>query len=90
MWLGDAGRTATYDGKDFELLEPVLEAADFSAPRYEGFYTQEIKRITVLGDDKPLKWQRTSKGLEVEMPDNKPCDYAYVVKIERHHHPKFD
>jgi alpha-L-fucosidase len=90
MWLGDAGRTATYDGKDFELLEPVLEAADFSAPRYEGFYTQEIKRITVLGDDKPLKWQRTSKGLEVEMPDEKPCDYAFVVKIERHHRPKFD
>jgi len=88
MWLGDAGRTATYDGEDFELLEPVLEAVDLSAPRYPGFYTQEIKRITVLGDDKPLKWQRTSKGLEVEMPDEKPCDYAYVIKIERYHHPK--
>jgi hypothetical protein len=90
MWLGDAGRSATYDGKDFELLEPVLEAADFSAPRYEGFYTQEIKRITVLGDDKPLKWERTSKGLIVEMPDKKPSDYAHVIKIERYHHPKLD
>jgi alpha-L-fucosidase len=90
MWLGDAGRTATYDGKDFELLEPVLEAVDFSAPRYEGFYTEEIKRITLLGDDKPLKWERTSKGLEVEMPDEKPCEHAYVIKIERYHHPKID
>jgi alpha-L-fucosidase len=90
MWLGDAGRTATYDGKDFELLEPVLEAADFSAPRYEGFYTEEIKRVTILGDDKPLKWKRDSKGLIVEMPDKKPSDYAHVIKIERYHHPKLD
>ena len=90
MWLGDAGRTATYDGKDFELLEPVLEAADFSVPRYEGFYTEEIKRITMLGDDKPLKWKRDSKGLIVEMPDKKPSDYAHVIKIERYHHPRID
>jgi len=90
MWLGDAGRTARYDGEHFELLEPVLEAADFSAPRYQGFYTQEIKRITVLGDDKPLKWKRTSKGLEVEMPDERPCEHAYVVKIERYHHPRIN
>jgi alpha-L-fucosidase len=88
MWLGDAGRTATYDGEDFELLEPGSFEA--SAPRYEGFYTEEIKEITVLGDDKPLEWERTSKGLEVEMPDEKPCDYAYVIKIERYHHPRLD
>jgi hypothetical protein len=32
MWLGDAGRTAMYDGKDFELLEQGFED---SAPRVE-------------------------------------------------------
>ena len=80
----------TFDVEDFELLESIFGAVDFSVPHYEGFYTEEIKRITVLGDDKPLEWERISKGLEVEMPDNKPCDYAYVIKIERCHHPKIN
>jgi alpha-L-fucosidase len=87
MWLGDAGRTATYDGEDFNLLDPGFEAP---APRYEGFYSEEIKRVTILGDDKPLKWKRDSKGLIVEMPDKKPSDYAHVFKIERYHHPRID
>ena len=49
---------------------------------------EEIKEITVLGDDKPLKWERTSKGLEVQMPDKQPTGYAHVIKIERYHHPR--
>ena len=85
MWLGDAGRKATYDGEDFELLDPRFEAP---APRHEGFYTEEIKRISMLGDGKDLRWKRTNKGLVVETPDEKPCDYAYVIKIERYHHPR--
>jgi len=26
----------------------------------------------------------------VEMPSERPCDHAYVIKIERHHHPVLD
>ncbi len=33
---------------------------------------------------------RTDKGLIIKTPDKKPCDYAYVFKIERYHHPKID
>jgi len=90
MWLADAGREATYDGKNFELLDTVLEVADFSAPRYEGFYAEEIKRITMLGDGKELDWKLTHKGLVIETPEKKPCEHAYVIKIERYHHPKID
>ena len=85
MWLGDAGREATYDGEDFELLAPRFVAP---APRYEGFYTEEIKRVTMLGDGRDLEWHRTNQGLVIKTPDKKPCEHAFVFKIERFHHPK--
>ena len=87
MWLGDAGRTATYDGEDFDLLDPGFEAP---APRYEGFYKEEIKRISLLGDGKSLDWKLTRKGLVINTPAKKPCKHAYVFKIERYHHPRID
>ena len=55
---------------------------------YPGFYKEEIKRISLLGDGQELKWSLTRSGLVVEMPEEKPCDHAYVIKIERYHHPK--
>jgi alpha-L-fucosidase len=71
----------TYDG---EKLTPS-EGED--APHYPGFYPQEIKRITMLGDGKDLDWKLTRKGLVIDMPEEEPCEHAFVIKIERHHHP---
>lgn len=73
--------------KDLDIDGETLHSGS-NGPYYEGFYTEEIKEVTLLGHDKPLKWARTEKGLEVEMPDEKPCEHAFVIKIERHHHPK--
>ena len=73
----------TYDGEEFTISED-------QAPRYPGFYKEEIKRITMLGDDKELDWKMTRQGLVIEVPDKKPCDYAFVFKIERYHHPRID
>jgi alpha-L-fucosidase len=73
---------ARYDG---ETLHFDFEEG---GPEYAGFYKEEIKRISLLGDGKDLKWSLTRKGLMVEMPDEKPCDHAFVLKIERYHHPK--
>jgi len=44
----------------------------------------------MLGDGRNLEWHRTNQGLVIKIPDKKPCDYAYVIKIERYHHPKID
>jgi alpha-L-fucosidase len=84
MFFDGEMHRAKYDGEDFELMEGG------GNPRYEGFYTEEIKRITMLGDDKDLKWKRTGEGLIVETPDENPCEHAFVIKIERYHHPKID
>jgi alpha-L-fucosidase len=59
-----------------------------AGPAYPGFYKEEIKRVSLLGNGDDLKWNLTRSGLIVEMPDEKPCDHAYVIKIERFHHPK--
>ncbi len=42
----------------------------------------------MLGDGKELDWKLTHRGLVIEMPDEKPCEHASVIKIERYHGPK--
>ncbi len=41
----------------------------------------KIKSVEMLGHKKPLKWKQNENGLTVELPDDKPCEHAYVVKI---------
>jgi len=82
--VDDRQRKAKYDGENFELIRRRR------GPRYEGFYEEEIKRITMLGDGRELDWELTGRGLVIETPDKKPCDHAFVIKIERYHHPKID
>ena len=81
--VGGLELEGTYDGENFELEEE-------GPPRYPGFYPEEIKRITMLGDGRKLDWEITREGLVIETPDRKPCKHAYVFKIERYHHPKID
>jgi hypothetical protein len=37
----------------------------------------------MLGDGKELRWKMTTEGLEIETPEEKPCDYAFTYKIVR-------
>ena len=41
----------------------------------------QIGSVTLLGNDGALAWTRDAEGLKVTMPAEKPCDFAYVVKI---------
>jgi alpha-L-fucosidase len=40
-----------------------------------------VARVEMLGVKGPLQWSRTDKGLVVEMPREKPCDYAVALRI---------
>ena len=42
----------------------------------------EISKITMLGSSESLKFKATANGLDVFFPAKKPCDTAYVLKIE--------
>ncbi|HHX63806.1 MAG TPA: alpha-L-fucosidase [Chloroflexi bacterium] len=42
---------------------------------------QPVNRVELLGGG-PVRWQRTSEGLTVELPAEPPCGHAWVLKIE--------
>ncbi len=43
---------------------------------------REVKRIELLGHAGKIEWKQTEDGLEVMMPEKRPCDFAYVLKIQ--------
>ena len=43
----------------------------------------EIASVSLLGHDGPLEWKRHANGLTISLPDTRPCDYAFVFKIEK-------
>lgn len=44
---------------------------------------RQVRDITLLGHDGRLEWSRNEQGVTVKMPDKKPCDHAFVLKITR-------
>ena len=46
-------------------------------------YPGEIESVRMLGIDKELEWSLTADGLEIDTPDEKPCEDAFVFKITR-------
>ena len=80
--IGGFSWNGTYDGEEFKV-------GGSGAPNYPGFYTEEIKRITLLGDDEELDWVMTNRGLVIKTPE-KQGKFAHSFKIERYHHPKLD
>lgn len=44
--------------------------------------TLTIRQITLLGHQGKPKWSHDDKGLIVTLPENKPCAYAYSLRIE--------
>lgn len=44
------------------------------------FMSGEIKKVELLGHG-PVTWTRTAGGLSVQMPPQKPCEHAFVLKI---------
>jgi len=62
--------------EDRKVTVKSLAAGSALAPR-------EIKGVSLLGSSAPVAWKRTADGLAVELPSQKPCECAYVLKIEQ-------
>ncbi|MDA9589506.1 hypothetical protein N9R65_01790 [Opitutales bacterium] len=43
--------------------------------------TAKKKPVELLGHDGELKWENHDDGLHVTFPKEKPCDFAYALKI---------
>ena len=48
-----------------------------------GLYKEEIKSISMLGVDGELDWEVDDEGLKIKTPSSKPCEHAFVFKIEK-------
>ncbi|MEM7531711.1 MAG: alpha-L-fucosidase [Chloroflexota bacterium] len=44
-------------------------------------YNKEVSSVSLVGSDAELSWMHNGSGLHVSMPEEKPCDHAYVLKI---------
>jgi alpha-L-fucosidase len=43
--------------------------------------SEPVKSVQLLGSGAGLKWSRGADGLSVELPAQRPCDYAFALKI---------
>jgi alpha-L-fucosidase len=43
----------------------------------------EIRSIRMLGTDQPLAWKLLDHALVIETPIRRPCEHAFVFRIER-------
>ncbi len=43
--------------------------------------SREIETVQLLGSKANLKWTRNADGLTIELPAQKPCDFAFAFKI---------
>jgi len=41
----------------------------------------KVNNVELLGYNDKLQWTQDDKGLTVQMPEQKPCDYAIALKI---------
>jgi len=88
-----ARRTAHYTPRDIRftakgnavyaiLLDwPGKTAAIESMGTKAGLPSGTIKRVTMLGVDEELQYVRGERALAVTLPQRKPCEHAYVLKI---------
>jgi alpha-L-fucosidase len=54
----------------------IKSLADDSA-----LYLRAIEKVALLGNREPLRWTRGRDGLTVELPSQRPCDYAFTLEI---------
>ena len=43
----------------------------------------EIKQVSLLGSAAKLDWKRSADGLIVELPDDRPTEFAFVLKVTK-------
>ncbi|MEM2026611.1 MAG: alpha-L-fucosidase [Candidatus Bathyarchaeia archaeon] len=62
---------------------PGSEAEIKSLSTLLTLYPDEIGSVEMLGVEEQLQWTRNENGLRVKMPERKPCEHAYTLKINR-------
>lgn len=88
----DTKRSA-YTGQDirFTTKGDTLYAISLSWPRKSlaikslgdasGLWSGDIADVQIIGYSGNLEWERTVDALNIHLPDQPPCEHAFVFKI---------
>ena len=63
------------------LAWPERQLTIHSLAKSAGLAQGEVTGVCLLGHDGKLDWRHDDQGLTIAMPDQKPCQHAYVFKI---------
>jgi alpha-L-fucosidase len=83
-------KRAAFTGEDirFTTKEEALYAIALSWPENRKLMVRSLAKeaaivgsVSLLGHDGKLDWKQTARGLEVKLPEQKPCEHAFVLKI---------
>ncbi|HXN47488.1 MAG TPA: alpha-L-fucosidase [Bryobacteraceae bacterium] len=55
----------------------LIRSLASDSPPYRG----EVASVGLVGSDSHLVWSRGAEGLTISLPEKRPCDYAYALKI---------
>jgi alpha-L-fucosidase len=94
--FSDTKEKIAYTGEDFRftMKDNILYAISLGWPSKDftikslndtiagNVYPGQIQSVKLVGDEHELRWGSSDKGLNIERTDAKPCDHAYVFKIE--------
>jgi alpha-L-fucosidase len=83
-------KRAAFTAQDFRFTqkEGTLYAICLAWPGQEAHvralaqdHGPAINEVELLGHDGALAWRRDEEGLHVQLPADRPCEHAYVLKI---------
>jgi alpha-L-fucosidase len=60
-----------------ETRSVTIRSLAEGSPHWPG----KIEMVELLGSSEPIEHERTADGLRVSLPEKKPCDFAYVLKL---------
>lgn len=83
---GFAVYEAFFTSKNKSILFAILPVYPNKPVLLRGIHTTGKTTISLLGTDKPVKWEQKGKDILVTLPDlsfdEAPCDYAWTLKME--------
>jgi len=77
-------RFTTRDGQLYAIALGWPESGVLSIKSLSStLYNQKIKNVELIGHKGKLQWEQKEVALEIQLPEEKPCEYAFVFKIKR-------
>ncbi|PWJ37943.1 alpha-L-fucosidase [Sediminitomix flava] len=78
-------RFTTNEGRLYAIAMDWAEDGKMIIPAVStksNYISAAVQNVKLLGSNSNLDWRQTEKGLELQLPSEKPCEHAFVFEIE--------